>query len=293
MRLFDSHCHLQDPRFRGCLDGVRNRMSVAGVERLLCCGTRPGDWASVTEIAARMEGSVPAYGIHPWYADEAVDSWEEDLIALLVAFPEACVGEIGLDAVVRPQRVAAQRELFVRQLELAREHNRPVSIHCRRAWGGLLEALRGVGRMQRGVVVHSFSGSVEMVPELAELGVFFSFSGSVCNPEYVRAGDRVRAVPRDRLLVETDSPDMLPHTLRGYHDRNEPANLPLVVEQVGQFLGLPAEQVAELTWANACCALGPAYLHAHFLPDGGGGPPRSSAFPFFAPLAAIELPDLG
>jgi len=105
--------------------------------------------------------------------------------------------------------------------------------------------------MPRGLVIHSFSGSVELVKSLVSLGVYFSFSGSITNPAYERARALVQAVPRERLLIETDAPDMLPHVLRAQGGLNEPANLHVVAERIAQFTGLSVESVAELTTENA------------------------------------------
>jgi TatD DNase family protein len=253
MDLFDSHCHLQDDRLSGRCGRVLARAAKAGIAHMVCCGTRPSDWGQVAALAGNYAGIIPAYGIHPWYVADASDlTWEHRLRELLELNPRAGVGEIGLDAAVRPRRTAEQQSLFVQQLNIAREFERPVSIHCRRAWDALRDALETVGEMPGGMVIHSFSGSPELVESLVRFGVYFSFSGSITNPDYARAEGLVRAVPQDRLLIETDAPDMLPH---GGLDRaalNEPANLHVVAEKIAAFTGLSLETVAALTTRNAC-----------------------------------------
>ena len=252
MDLFDSHCHLQDDRLSGRRDSVLERAAKAGITHMVCCGTRPSDWELVAALAGNHPGIIPAYGIHPWYVADASDpTWENRLRAHLELNPLAGVGEIGLDAAVRPRRPAEQQSLFVQQLSIAREFERPVSIHCRRAWEALREALEAVGEMPGGMVIHSFSGSPELVESLVRFGVCFSFSGSITNPDYSRAVALVKAVPQDRLLIETDAPDMLPYGELDRDALNEPANLHAVAEQIAAFTGLSLKAVTELTTHNA------------------------------------------
>jgi len=260
VHLFDTHCHLQDPRFESGAEVLLARARARGIQRMLCCGTRPGDWASVSRLTSHSDAVMPAYGIHPWYVDEAgVAGWEAQLRRYLSGDARACVGEIGLDGAVRPRRDAGQQAVFRAQIALAREFERPISVHCRRAWKGLLDALEREGGAPHGMVIHAFSGSPEVVATLVPFGVYFSFSGSITNPAYTRARTLVQSIPRDRLLVETDAPDMLPHALRDGKMINEPANLGLVVAQIARFLEVPTDEIAALTTANArrlfgaCC----------------------------------------
>ena len=252
MELIDSHCHLQDERVGEAPAAVLARAGERGVVQLVCCGTRPADWARVTELASKHREITPAYGLHPWYVGESASlEWFAELRERLERDPGAGVGEIGVDAAIRPRLAEEQQVAFVQQLRLARELDRPVSVHCRRAWQALHDGLQAVGDMPRGLVIHSFSGSVELVKSLVALGVYFSFSGSITNPAYERARALVQAVPRERLLIETDAPDMLPHVLRAQGGLNEPANLHVVAERIAQFTGLSVESVAELTTENA------------------------------------------
>ncbi len=252
MDLFDSHCHLQDARLEPDLGGVMLRARANKVTNLVCCGTRPSDWAKVRSLARKYEWVIPAYGVHPWYAEDAVNSdWEAELQAYLEADPVAGVGEIGLDGAIRPRNLERQQIIFSRQLRLAEELGRVVSVHCRRAWQPLLDVLQSADTLPEGVLIHSYSGSVELVESLARFNVFFSFSGSITNPKYARAGDLVRAVPRDRLLVETDAPDMIPYPLRGDRTVNEPCNLASVIDTVAGMIGLSFDEIADITTRNA------------------------------------------
>jgi len=247
--MFDAHCHLQDKRFAGEVAAVVKRFRACGGERMLCCGTSVDDWAAVNLLAENFCEVVPAFGIHPWFVGSAAEDWCELLRGYLRENPRAAVGEIGLDGAVNPEQEKLQLDVFMQQLELAVEFERPVSVHCVKAWGKLLSALKSVETIPTGVVIHSFSGSVEMLRELTELGVSFSFSGSVTNPAFRRAADIVRAVAADRLLIETDAPDMRPYGVAAKH--NEPANLIYVADKVAELRGMSVGDVIDLTAVNA------------------------------------------
>ncbi len=251
MHLFDTHCHLQHDSLSVRLDDVVRRAEQKHVCHMVCCGTCPSDWERVAEISDIYPRVIPAFGIHPWGVEEDGAQSRDRLRQLLAEYPKSCVGEIGLDFAVRPRRDLVQRELFLAQVVLAKEMDRPLSVHCRRAWGVLLEVLDAVGGVPRGAVIHSFSGSVEVIAQLVGHGCYFSFSGAITNPAFARAKKLVQAVPPDRLLIETDAPDMLPVALRHSESENEPANLILVAEQVAQFLEISPEKVAAVTTANA------------------------------------------
>lgn len=252
MEFLDAHCHLQDERYEDSVAGVVARARAHGVAKIVCCGTRPTDWERVADLADQYDEIIPAYGLHPWYVDEASSlEWMAELRERVERDPKAGVGEIGLDAVIRPRQTDEQQAAFIWQLRLARELGRPVSIHCRRAWEALDAGLKSVDVNTAGMVIHSFSGSVETVSSLRASGAYFSFSGSITNPAYKRARALVQSVPRDRLLIETDAPDMLPHALREVGGHNEPANLHVVAEKIAEFTGLSVEEVAEVTSDNA------------------------------------------
>ena len=255
MNLFDAHCHLQDARLRADLPGVMTRARAAGVEHMLCCGTAEDDWAEVARLAEEYPAVVPAFGLHPWYAQRRSPAWMERLRALLAGQATAAVGEIGLDHAIEERNDAEQEAVFLAQLQLARELERPVVVHCRRAWGRLIALLAELRTLPRGFVVHSYSGARELIEPLAGAGGWFSFSGSITWRRNVRGREAARHAPRDRLLVETDAPDLMPampQTTATVEDAvNEPANLVRVLAVVAELRNTPAEVMAEQVWGNA------------------------------------------
>jgi TatD DNase family protein len=251
MQLADTHCHLQDERLSADIKGALGRARASGIGLLVCCGSAESDWDGVAAMSSEPT-VLPAYGIHPWYARERTQAWRDALASRLSACPRAAVGEIGLDHAIREFDEKDQMDLFVEQLRMASRFGRPACIHCRKAWGAMLQALSEAAPAA-GFVIHSYSGSSELVRPLAELGAFFSFSGTVTWTRNRRAHEAAVAVPQDRLLIETDSPDLPPAPEEGAAPVvvNEPANLRRVLAAIAALRGVSEEEVAATTWANA------------------------------------------
>lgn len=209
VKLYDSHNHLQDER----LDGVRaeavREVRSLGLAGMVVNGSAPDDWDGVRALADKYDFVIPSYGVHPWYAHEAAGDWERRLQDLLEERPSA-VGEIGLDRWIKNYDLPRQEEIFLRQWRMAAALERPVTIHCLKAWGRLFDLLRAEERAPRGFLLHSYGGPQEMVKPLAELGAYFSMSGYFAHPRKAGHAETFRHVPADRLLLETDAPDMWP-----------------------------------------------------------------------------------
>jgi TatD DNase family protein len=203
--LWDSHCHLQDPRCAGRVPELLGRARVAGVDGAVCCATGEADWEPVLALARAHPGVVPMLGLHPWFVAGAAPGWADRLRERLAA-TGAGVGECGLDfAPDRPAR-ALQEAAFERQLALAADLDRPVAIHCVRAWGALLERLRATGQPPAGALVHAFSGSPETAAELQALGAHLSFGPAATRDRAGRAARGRAGADPGRVLVETDAP---------------------------------------------------------------------------------------
>jgi TatD DNase family protein len=251
--LYDAHCHLQDARLAPFLPQVLEDLRTLGVRRLVVNGTCEADWHRVLELAATHESIVPSLGLHPWYVKDRTANWLGTLSNLLQS--KACaVGEIGLDRWIEGYDLASQERVFVEQLALATDLDRPVSIHCLKAWGRLLEILSAEQRPVAGFLLHSYGGPVEMVRKFADLGAYFSFSGYFAHPRKAKQKEVFRSVPRDRLLIETDAPDMMPPAdLQEFALESEPSgpinhpgNIRLVLRYLSEFL---EEESAELEMA--------------------------------------------
>jgi len=224
----DAHNHLQDARFDSIREHVVAEMLDAGVTRCVVNGTCPDDWPKVAELAKQYPDLIiPSFGLHPWKKPTA--DWKEQLVHYLNAFPNSGLGECGLDRWIKGYDIDLQTEIFTTQLEIATDRNLPLSIHCLKAWGPLIDILESNNLPKRGFLFHSYGGSAELVPRLTKLGAYFSFSGYFLHPKKAKVLDAFRTVPPDRLLLETDAPDMLPpENVIKYSlsdELNHPANL--------------------------------------------------------------------
>lgn len=261
---FDAHLHLQDPRL-GDARAVARTMKSAGVDRALINATRQSDWNEVHALVAWSMGEgdapelIPAYGIHPWQAEGVSGDWRDDLEEYLATHPRASVGEIGLDGWVESPAMEIQRPVFRAQWELAVRLGKPATIHCLKAWGPLMEELRACPPGAP-FLMHSYGGSLELARELAALGAYFSFSGYFLHPRKARVVEVFRQLPPERILVETDAPDMAPpaqwirHPLPGGF--NHPANLEAVGEGLAAHLGVSVEELRLRSAQNARDFLG-------------------------------------
>jgi len=252
MKFIDAHCHLQDERIFSKLDQIMQKAYSAGVFAFLCCAAEEEDWEKIASISRRYHGVIALAGIHPYYIQRRTNNWEIRLREFLLKNPCAGIGETGLDYLIDNCALLEQKMILEKHFEIANELNRFVNIHCRKAWEVLIESLQKVGGIRRGVILHSYSGSAELIPVLYELGAYFSFSGSITRPNNKKGPLACKRVPTDRLLIETDSPDILPsdHSLRAMQN-NEPANLVYVARRVSEVRGVSLEEIAEVTTKNA------------------------------------------
>ncbi len=254
MLLFDTHVHLDDEAFDPDRDDVVDRARQQGVCTLLCVGISAASSETAVRLAERYGGVYAAVGIQPNYAIEAGrDDWER-IVALADHPRVVALGETGLDRHWDFTPFALQEDYFDRHLRLAQFRGLPLVVHCRDCESDVLRML-GDAAMRgplRGVM-HAFSGTQETAEACLEMGFFLSFAGMVT---YTNKGLRplraiAAAVPADRLLIETDSPYLVPHPLRGKEKRNEPARLALTAASLSELRGVAPEQLATETTANA------------------------------------------
>jgi TatD DNase family protein len=256
----DAHCHLQDPRLSGDNANIVAAMKSAGVAHLVVNATQEADWPDVARLADTFPGFVrPAFGIHPRHATSATPGWEQRLAARLAAYPQASVGECGIDGWIDSPDIDTQLPIFTAQLRIASEMNRPVTIHCLKAWGKFLE-IADTHPFPSRFLMHSFGGSLEVARQLIDMGAYFSFSGFFLHPRKASTVNVFRHLPLDRVLVETDAPDMAPpgelqdHPLPG--NVNHPANLAAIGRGLAKRLAIGQETLATATCANWQCVFG-------------------------------------
>lgn len=264
MVLYDAHNHLQDPRLAGQLEDVLAACRHTGIARMVVNGSCEEDWPQVLALAKRHPVVLPSFGYHPWLVRARSGSWLEHLKRHLDAAPSA-IGEIGLDRWMQEPDVPLQEEMFRAQLRLAAERNLPVSIHCLKAWGRLDEILREEPRPACGFLLHSYGGPVEMVEGFTKLGACFSLSGYFAHGRKAKQREIFKQVPLERLLIETDAPDMWPPDewnefplldLPTGKPMNHPANLGAVYRFTARLLGLDLEPLQVQIAKNFCRLFG-------------------------------------
>jgi TatD DNase family protein len=266
MRYFDAHNHLQDERLALHWEQIAVQLPALGVVRGVVAGSGEEDWPQVAELARQYPWVLPSFGVHPWYVKEQSEHWRSKLEGYLQQFQQAGVGEIGLDRWIENADVAMQVKFFTEQLGMAARDNRPATIHCLRAFGLLEETLRDSPRPERGFLLHSYGGPAEMVESFAKLGAYFSVSPYFLHERKARQWGIFRAVPIERLLLETDAPDMWPPdeiNPRRMSDAagksiNHPANIELMYHAMARLRGMSLEALAQQVEQNFVTLFGVA-----------------------------------
>jgi TatD DNase family protein len=255
MHLFDTHAHLDLDEFAGQREEVVARALKAGVASILCVGITVKSSRSAIQFAEQF-GLVAAVGIHPNSTSEA-DEGDWDRIVAMAEHPSVvALGETGLDRYWDDSPLSLQQDYFERHLALARKRDLPVVIHCRDAQAELMPMLQTAARQSplRGII-HAFSGDEAMAAECVALGFHISFAGNVTytNKKFAVMQAAAKTIPADRLLVETDSPFLIPQIYRGKEKVNEPANVVHTARYLADLRGVSLEELADQTTANAKC----------------------------------------
>lgn len=245
---FDSHCHLTDPRFEEDRAGVLARAREAGVGGIVTIGSDADDSAEAAALAGGESDLWSTAGIHPHVADQGRSGDLERIRELVTGNPRVvAVGETGLDYHYDNAPRGVQRRLFREQVELAIELDAPVVVHAREADADVGALVREMGSEVRGVL-HCFTSGPGLLETGLEAGWFVSYSG-IASFRGFDGDEGVRIAPRDRLLVETDSPYLAPEPVRGR--RNEPGFVPHVAAAVARIRDEDPEEVGRYTAANA------------------------------------------
>lgn len=252
MELIDSHAHLDFEDFRADLDAVVARAAAAGVGRVVAIGLwrAPGDFGNALALATARPGTFSAtIGVHPHECAKVPEADWATSEALARDPRVVGVGETGLDFHYDLSPREVQEASFRRSLRIARAAGKPVVIHLREADDAAARVLGEEGLPAEGGVVHCFTGDAASARRWLDLGLHISVAGIATFKTAEPIREAIRLVPRDRLLVETDSPFLAPVPLRG--KRNEPANVALVAAKVAEVWGIPIDEVAARTSANA------------------------------------------
>jgi len=253
----DTHCHLQMEPLADRLVAVLAAGAAQGIVQWVTNGTCVNDWAAVADLAEKYNNRIlPSFGVHPWQAADAGPDWPRCLEEYLMRYPEAGVGEIGLDRWVKSPPIEDQLPVFEAQWRLAVEMGRPITVHCLRAWEDLLQSMRRLPPHPGRVLIHAYGGSEDAALELLEAGCYFSFNGHFFKPGKERVLDWWRRLPEDRLLLESDAPSMRPppQYLEGLEampdGANHPASLAACAEELARQRGTPVDRLLAIQTQN-------------------------------------------
>lgn len=242
----DTHVHLDScAPVAQALHAARDR----NVRRFVVPGVRSKDWPRLLQLAGEHADVFAAPGLHPMASHEWSPQLERQLVEQLRHPRVVAVGEVGLDRQLEGTPLHIQREALRGQLRVAIAVNKPVLIHCRKAYGELLSILIEEGAERVGGILHGFSGSLETARSAIDLGFVIAFGGSLTWPEARKAPAVLTALPPESIVLESDAPDLAPHPHRG--EENRPAWLTLVAARVAELRGWSLQQTAEITSGNA------------------------------------------
>lgn len=251
MRLIDTHVHINFDVFEADLDAVRQRWRDAGVISLVHSCVEPSDFPAIQALSRRFPELFFAVGLHPLDAFKQTPQTKEQILSLASSDPKVvAIGEMGLDF-YKAENQAEQEAVFVAQLEIARQLDKPVIIHCRDAASRMREVLQDFWKNSGPVrgVMHCWGGTPEETQWFLDLGFYISLSGVVTFKNAKSIQESAKMIPDDRLLIETDCPFLAPVPKRG--KRNEPAYVRYVADMVALLRGVSTLDLATLTTENA------------------------------------------
>ncbi|MGD6782266.1 TatD family hydrolase [Sutcliffiella horikoshii] len=247
--LFDTHVHLNADQYEEDLQEVLDRAQAEKVTNMVVVGF---DRKTITRAMELVEKYDFLYAAVGWHPVDAIDMTEEDLawIEDLASHEKVvAIGEMGLDYHWDKSPKEIQKEVFRKQIQLAKKVKLPIVIHNRDATADVVQILKEEDAKEVGGIMHCFTGSLEVAKECMEMNFYISFGGPVTFKNAKKPKEVVKEIPMEKLLIETDCPYLTPHPYRG--KRNEPGYVRLVAEQIAELKELTVEEVAEKTTANA------------------------------------------
>ncbi|AIF41979.1 TatD family hydrolase [Virgibacillus sp. SK37] len=247
--LFDTHVHLNARQFEEDREDTIQRAFDAGVQHMVVVGFDRETIPLAIEIAEEYDTIYAAVGWHPV---DAIDMTEEDLqwIEELSSHPKVvAIGEMGLDYHWDKSPANIQKDVFRKQIQLAKKVNMPIIIHNREATEDIIKILQEENAKEVGGIMHCYNDSVDYVQNCLDMNFYISLGGPVTFKNAPLPKEVAAQVPLDRLLIETDAPFLAPHPNRG--KRNEPAYVKLVADKIAEIRGISLEEVGKITTENA------------------------------------------
>jgi len=253
MKIFDSHCHLDDRSYKRDINNVLERAQSAGVNRMMTIGINKRTSEIAVSLAQSHDRIYASVGVHPHDVENCNEAILEELVELAKNKEVRAWGEIGLDFNRMYSPRDDQEKWFRRQLEIAGRLDLPMIFHERDSNGRFLEMLKNNCSATINGVVHCFSGTFEELRRYLELGLHIGITGILTmKSRGAQLREMVSTIPANRLLVETDAPYLTPSPERNRHKRNEPAFVKSVLLKLAEVRGIDPEELSEVVWENTC-----------------------------------------
>lgn len=247
--LIDTHAHLTDELYGGC-GGIIANMKSDNLEKIITVGFDMESSDGAYEIAKNNADVYCAVGFHPCDVKKIKDGDLDRLLEISRSDKCVAIGEIGLDYHYDDTDKRAQKKGLLQMFELVEAADLPAVFHIRDADGDMLAAVKeNISKFKKGGVVHCFSGSKETALDYVNMGFYISFTGVITFRNAAKFPDIIRALPKDRILVETDCPFLAPPPHRG--ELNYPAYVRYQAEKIAEILGVGFDEVEKTTTENA------------------------------------------
>lgn len=248
MKIVDSHCHIDDERFDSDIEELISLFEENEIDFLIDPASDVNSGRKILELVKKYDKIYGAVGIHPHEVEGITQKQLDEIYEMSFAKKIVAIGEIGLDYYYDNSPKDKQKEIFRKQMEIAKKRKLPVIIHTRDAMGDTYDILSEFRGEVIGVM-HCYTGSLEMAKRFMELGYYISISGAVTFKNAVNVREMAKEIPLDNLLVETDSPYLTPEPHRG--KRNEPKFVRLVAEKIAELKNMEVNDLIYNTNSNA------------------------------------------
>lgn len=247
--LIDTHAHIDMQNYSEQFEEILNNAKNNSVEKIIIPGVEPLGFNRIIEIIEKYDNIYGALGVHPSEAKTFNDDVSDRMLLLGTNKKIVAVGEIGLDYYWDKSFVELQKEIFIRQIEIAKELRKPVIIHDRDAHSDTFEILKQTKAKDTGVVMHCFSGSAEFAMQCVQEGFYIALGGVVTFKNAKKMKEVAKIVPIEKLLLETDSPYLTPEPFRG--KENQPAYVKYAAEEIARLREIDLDELAQRTSENA------------------------------------------
>lgn len=248
--MIDTHAHLNIECYKGRIDEILAESKIAGVQKVIIPGVVPNEFDSIIDLVEKYDNLYGAVGVQPEEISALPENWA-DIVENYADHPKiVAIGEIGLDYywIKEQENHDLQKEIFIKQIEIAKRKNLPVLIHDREAHSDTFDIIKEYSGGKIPVVMHCFSGSPEFAVRCLKEGWYLALGGVVTFKNAKKTKEVARIIPLDKLLLETDSPYLTPVPYRGRE--NSPAYVKFVAEEIARIRGISFEEIDCVTTQN-------------------------------------------